>query len=266
MTYRRIALVSLVFALLVQAAFIAVYHWHTRGCFCRFTGMPSPRPLPDHLNWLLSISSLPLGRGVIPSELPLPGDFHTLESWAGALLYAGVNAFFWFDAVFLALTGVVLLCRLRVGRRAEGRIPFHLAEPSRVRGRTVAAIPLVLLALGMAKGASMRTEWMTEARRALHASVQAVRTDAADPAGVELSMIVEPAEFRLSDLAGPYVLEEDPSRRTRFLDRFVPPRGWSGLARFGGGARYEFIVYREQGEWHVSLAPPVMSMTVEGIR
>ena len=259
MTTRRLAIIALGFALLVQAGFIATFHWQTNGALFYFTGSPSPRSLTDSVSWLLSISSLPLGRLSVPGSFPLPGASYRVETWVGLFVYAGINAFFWFDAIFFFLIGILLLLRVRIGT-GQGARRIYLAEKSAVRPWTVAAIPLALLAMAMASGAAHRRAWKAEAVRVLHASIESVRTEGEDPQGVNISMIVDPDSFAAADLGGRYVLE--PRRnapRAVFVDRFVPPRSWRGMARFPSGSPYEFAVYRMDGMWEVDLYAPLGS-------
>lgn len=259
MTTRRLAIIALGFALLVQAGFIATFYWQTNGSLFYFTGSPSPRSLTDSVSWLLSISSLPLGRAAVPASFPLPGASYEVETWVGLLVYAGINAFFWFDAIFFFLIGIVLLLRVRIGT-GQGARRLYLAERSAVRPWTVAAIPLALLAVAMASGAAHRRAWKAEAERVLHGSIESVRTAGEDPQGVNVSLVVGRESFAPADLAGRYVLE--PHRRAPralFVDRFVPPRSWRGVARFPGGVPYEFAVYRRDGVWEVDLYAPLGS-------
>lgn len=254
---RRLAIIALAFALLVQAGFIATFHWQTNGALFYFSGSPSPRPLTDSVSWLLSISSLPLGRLSVPASFPLPGASYELETWAGLIVYAGVNAFFWFDVIFFFLIALVMLLRVRIGTRPGAR-RIYLAERSEVRPWALAAIPLALLGVGMMSGAVHRRGWKAEAERVLHASIESVRTDGEDPRGVNVSLIVDRNSFAPAQLAGRYVLE---ARRTGpraiFADRFVPPRSWRGVARFPTGSPYEFAVYRTDGMWEVDLYGPL---------
>lgn len=260
MPIRRLAVIALACAVLLQAGWIWAYHRATGGCFCWVTGTPNPPRQPDFVYRYIELVALPLGGAAGPVSIRLPGVSAIVAEWLGALAFAAVNAFFWFDALFLLMVGAMLIRRIRVRR---GRRPFALAEPTPIRRRSVAVAAMVLLVAGLAGGALYRRGWLERADGLVHAAIAAERGEAALPPGVELhpfGLLV--GDYTTADLEGPYVLLSgqagNPPRH--FLDTFVAPREWTSEVRFQSGVRLETNVWRMGGDWKVTLGrtfPPV---------
>ena len=121
MTPRRLALVALAFAVLVQTGMVLVYHRITDGCFCQVLRAPSPPIPPRFVIGFLQVASLPAVKLPFVNKIDLLGVWgpHSLAgSWAAMLTYAAINAVFWFTGAFALMKGIVLLGRIRSSRRA----------------------------------------------------------------------------------------------------------------------------------------------------
>jgi hypothetical protein len=255
MPLRRIARYALVLAVLIQAGFIAAYHRATDGCFCHITGFPDPPPQHEYAIRFIRTAALPLAQMSGPSAIYLPGASPQVASWTGALTYAGINGFFWFDGIFGVLAVLALLSRVRVGDKPEHRrLPrICLADPVLYRRRTVLVTGLVLAAVGLAAGATYRRWWEAKATRIAHAVIAAEWRGAALPAGVVMDDLSD--DPFPADVAGAYVLQREPPRAGHhFLDTFVPPPEWSAEAQFSSGSRLWINVQREGSAWSVYLS------------
>jgi hypothetical protein len=261
MPIRRLALIALFVTLLVQTGFIAAYHRATDGCFCWVTGTPNPPPQPDYVKRFIQVSAYPLGQVGGPNALYLPGAPRVAEVWAGALLYAGVNGFFWFDGLFMLMAGTVLLSRIRVRRRPDSSMPrlgwIHLADPVRVRARWLVLGVLVLVVAGLAGGARYRRWWIGEAQRLAGLAILSERTGSRLPANLDLNPWgIFTDVYQADDLAGPFALlpNDECAVATGDLNSFVAPTEWVAEARFANGTRLEVIVWRGEDDWKVMLS------------
>jgi hypothetical protein len=252
MPIRRLAVIALACAVLVQAGWIAAYHRATGGCFCWVTGSPDPPPQPDVVYRYILGASYPLGRFAGPNPIHLPNLHPIAAEWLGALTYAAINAFFWFDALFLLMTIVAFGSRVRMDRTR--RRPY-LAAPVPIRRRSLAIGVLTLLLAGLTAGALHRRAWIAHADRLARAAIAAERGEAALPAEIDLNPYGALGGYTAAELAGPYVFLSGQARErpTHVLDTFVAPMDWTSEARFESGARLVTSVHHGRRGWRVSL-------------
>lgn len=122
MTTRRITLIALVFAVLVQTGLVVIYHHVTDGCFCQTLRSPSVPIPPAFVVDFLEVASLPAEQFPFVTRLdPLAwgyGRYPIAAGWAAMLAIAAINAVFWFAGAFALMKGIVLLGRIRGPRRA----------------------------------------------------------------------------------------------------------------------------------------------------
>lgn len=244
MTQRRLFLIAGVLAVLVQTAMVASYYAVTEGCFCAITGMGQPDPSP-FLGFLLQTGSLPLA--AIPARL-----LHfQVGGWISLLLFATINSIFWVAGLFVLLSGIALLGRVRVEPSGAGP-RLRLRSLASVRPSWMAASLVLLAGLSLAGGAMYRTWWLEHAERAARATIDAAREGRALPYSPYEIECYE-AECPHAAPTGAYVLthHERPMLGTSVLDAFVPPGQWRADAIFVNGFRYRLRVYRIDGEWKV---------------
>jgi hypothetical protein len=246
MTRRRIIWMALVFALLVQAAWAVAYLY---GCCGGIREVPEPPIALPHVLRFGELGAQPLAA--------LTGG--PAGDWRRVPGFAATNAIFWLASAWLLLHGIVLLCRVRLGRGASGR-RLRLVDRAEVRPLSVAVGALLLLGLILGAGAVHRRWWLSEAQRVLHASIAAARTGGGDPPAVALTLAGTPQALHPSNFAGNYAQSVDPRTRGKHpLDTFAAPMVLTGTIQFPTWSRYQFNVRRQGGGWTVSIWAPCTS-------
>lgn len=267
MSRRGIALVSLVFALAVQAGFAVGYRSLIDGCCGGLNQRTQPPIALPHVIRFVFVTAQPLASVTgAPDEfagaLGLDDRSARPSPWLGTALYAGLNAVFWFAGAYLVLSALALMSRLRFSARDGKAAPdrIHLADASQTRPQWVLAGTLALVALSLAAGAVHRRWWLANAHRALHESIVAARSGAADPAGVSFSMDGTARALAPANFEGAYTLDVEPRMvGTSPLDAFAAPILWQGDVRFAGRAPYDFSVQQTDTGWKVWIGEPCAS-------
>lgn len=260
MTRRRIGLISLAFALLVQGAWAIAYHSVINGCCGGLLQVPQPPIALPHVLRFAQFAAQPLAAlagGPQAVLLPFATDAASdPRSWSRILIFAATNAVFWFAAACLLLHGIVLLWRIRLRMGASGR-RLRLADRAEVRPAWVAVGALLLLGLVLGAGAMHRRWWLSEAWRVLHASIDAARTGGGDPPAVALTLSGTPQALDPSKFAGNYARSVDPRTHGKHpLDVFAAPLLLTGMIQFPAGSRYEYSIQRQGGGWTVWIGAP----------
>lgn len=266
MTKRRIGWIAAAFALLVQGAFVVTYRSLMNGCCGGINQIPQPPIALPHVFRIAEAAGQPLvmltrGPGTFAEFAMTFGGSGDPAGWISVVPFALINGMMWFVAVYLLLSGIVLLCRIRIAPNAPGdgtrRPKIHLSPAGQVRPAAVAVGALVLLGLVLGGGALHRRWWLSEAKRVLHASVAAARTGGGDPPGVELTLSGTPRALAPSSFLGSYARRAQPRTiGTHPLDAFAAPVLVQGEIKFATGSRYEFDIQRLPGRWKVWLGAP----------
>lgn len=252
------------FSLLAQAAWVITYRSVINGCCGGILQNPQPPIALPHVLRFAYFAAHPLVSVVdIPYDFPLPfglpDRFPDAGELAGVVLFAGANAVLWFAATYALLNGMSWLCRIRIGQAGSqsARRRVHLADRDEVRSSWVAAGALLVLASVLAAGAMHRRWWLLEARRVLHASVEAARNGGDDPPGVALELSGTPDVLAPSNFVGNYARwVERRTVGTHPLDAFAAPMLWQGGIQFATGSRYEFSIQQLPDGWKVWIGVP----------
>jgi hypothetical protein len=225
---------------LVQASFVAAYHYGTSGCFCAIT-TSAPAP-PAFVTWAFEIGSMPLRQLLEGTVIQIGGLIPTL-------IFAALNTVFWTVGFFALLNLVALLCRLRLDRTTRRVRLYSLAA---VTPGGMATGILLLVVAGLLFGAQYRRWWLASAKEAVHVAVGSVRAGEPFHKSGRYDISCYDA-CRPEDFAGPFLLKRYTGGHP--LDRFVAPVKVAGTVEFARGSRYSMRVYHIDGIWNVTLGP-----------
>lgn len=242
MTQRRLWMSAVALATLVQAGFVAAYHYSTGGCFCAIT-TSAPAP-PAFVSWTFLAGAMPL-------QQLLQGRGIQIGGLIGTLIFAAGNTVFWTVGFFAVLNLIALISRLRLDRTSGKTRRLRLRSLAAVHPASMATGILLLIMAGLVFGAQYRRWWLSSAKEAVHVAVRSVR--AGEPFRKSGRYDISCYDCQPEHFAGAFALKRYGGGHP--LDRFVAPTEVAGRLDFTGGSRYRVHVYRIDGLWTVMLGP-----------
>ena len=244
MKQRHLVIAALVLAVMVQAAFVAVYYTATGGCFCAIlTTRSGSGPFAI---WTFEIGSSPLRQLLDLIRAPIQ-----IEGAATTLVFASINSLAWIAGFFLLLNAIALPFRIRRGSRQSGKSVFQVAELHRVQPWWIGGALSLLIVAGCGVGAWARKQWIASAEQAVGSAVRSIRQGQPfdKRAGFEVECY---DDCRADRFAERYVFLRDETSLGSFpLDRYVAPVVMAGDLRTTDGARFYVRVYHIDGVWSV---------------
>lgn len=243
MTQRHLRLGAIALAMLVQASFVAAYHYSTVGCFCAITtSQPAP---PAFVVWIFLAASAPLQQLLQGTDIQVGG-------WLPTLVFAALNGVFWAIGFFGLLNLIALMCRVRLATTSGGKRRIRLVSLAALRRRRMAAGMLLLVIAGLAAGAQYRRWWISSAKAALHVAVQSVRDGKPFHKNGKYDISCYDA-CEAGRFAGAFSLKRFAGAHP--LDAFVAPTELAARIDFASGSRYHARIYHGDGIWKVMIAP-----------